>query len=115
MGRVLVVEDEALVAMLLEDWLDEFGFESHVCATLNEAIAFVNDADLEFAILDVNLGTGLTYPAADALIARGIPFAFATGYGEGGIHGSYANSPVLHKPFQRERLKALTEQLRLGR
>jgi CheY-like chemotaxis protein len=115
MGRVLIVEDEALVAMLIEDWLDEFGFESHSCATSGEALALVNQHDYEFAILDVNLGTELTYPVADALGACDIPFAFATGYGESGIRGGYSDVPVLHKPFDRDRVKAVLEQLQHGR
>lgn len=112
MSRVLILEDEALVAMLIEDLLHELGFESHSCATISEAVALANEHDYELAILDVNLGAELTYPAADALMARGIPFAFATGYGESGIRANYSNVPVLHKPFDRDRMASILERLR---
>lgn len=79
--------------------------------TVSEAIAFAMSGDLEFAILDVNLGTEL-YPVADILMPRGIPFAFATGYAASGIQSRYPSSPILHKPFARDHLQALIEQLR---
>jgi CheY-like chemotaxis protein len=114
MREVLVVEDEALIAMLLEDWLSEFGFEPRVCATVTDAIAAATKADFQLAILDVNLGGSLSYPIADALIAHGVPFAFATGYGIRGVNKAYAAVPVISKPFEKERLRAVVEQLRCG-
>jgi DNA-binding response OmpR family regulator len=114
-GEVLIVEDEALVAMLLEDWLSEFGFESRVCATVSDAIAAATAEDFELAILDVNLGGSFSYPIADALIAHGVPFAFATGYGQRGVKETYAAVPVISKPIERERLRAVVEQLRCAR
>ena len=112
MGRVLVVEDEALVAMLLEDLLGELGYQVHACATLNEALASACHDEFAFAILDINLGTSQTYPAAEVLRTRGIPFAFATGYDKSGIEDAYSDVPVLHKPFDARRLRELIDRLR---
>jgi CheY-like chemotaxis protein len=107
MERVLVLEDEALVAMLLEDLLLDFGFEPQLYGNSGDALRALTEGQFELAILDVNLGASLSYPVADALLARGIPFAFATGYGRIGVDPKYASVPVLHKPFDGERLKAV--------
>jgi len=108
---VLIVEDESLIAMWLEDLLDEFGFESTSCASAGEAIAALDRTEFEFALLDVNLGAGMSYSIADALMARRIPFAFATGYGNVGVEAAYADVPILHKPFERRQLSAIIERL----
>lgn len=111
MRSALIVEDEALVAMLLEDLLDECGFQSVVCGSVDEAMLSMAQADFKLAILDVNLGGSLSYPVADALIVGNIPFAFATGYGRSGVDAKYADVPVLHKPFDSGRLKKVVNQL----
>lgn len=111
MSSVLIVEDEALVVMLLEDLLQESGFATQAYRTVGDAIASLEAADFELAILDVNLGATLSYPVADALRARGIPFAFATGYGRVGVDVRYADVPVLNKPFDGARLRAVIERL----
>jgi two-component SAPR family response regulator len=110
--RVLVAEDEALIAMLLEDLLEELGFESRTCASVSEALDALDRSDFPFAILDVNLGTGVSYPVADLLIARGIPFAFATGYSGRGIDSAYASAAILRKPFDKEQLSKVIERLK---
>lgn len=100
--RVLVVEDEALVLMLLEDMLADHGCEVAATASrIGQALALVADTDLAFdaAILDVNLGGEPIFPVADALAARGVPFAFATGYGAGGLPEHWRDRPTLQKPF----------------
>lgn len=115
MVRVLIVEDEALIAMFLEDLVQELGFEPHAHGTSEGALAALDGAhSFDLAILDVNLGVSLSYQVADALIARGIPFAFATGYGRGGVDAKYRGVPVLCKPVNRELLRTTIEQLRLG-
>ena len=111
---MLIAEDEALIAMLLEDLLGELGFESRTCATVSEALDALDRSDFPFAILDVNLGTGLSYPVADMLIARGIPFAFSTGYSGRGIDRAYASAVVLRKPFDKERLSKVIDRLKDG-
>jgi CheY-like chemotaxis protein len=98
--RVLIVEDEALVAMLIEEMLAELGH--HVVAIsgrLAHALGIAADAPIDLAILDVNLSGEPSFPVADLLGRRGIPMIFATGYGAAGI-GEYPEIPVLQKPFE---------------
>lgn len=100
--RVFLVEDEALVAMLVEDMLADEGCTLAATANrLAEAIAKAGDRSLEFdlAILDVNLAGEPVFPVAEALAARGVPFAFATGYGAGGLPDAWKGRPTLQKPF----------------
>jgi CheY-like chemotaxis protein len=79
--RVLLVEDEALVAMMVQECLAEFGYQviGPIC-TASEAVAKAKDGRFEAAVLDINLGDGAVYPVADILAARGVPFVFVTGY-----------------------------------
>jgi CheY-like chemotaxis protein len=103
--RVLLVEDEAMIAMLIEDMLEDLGHELVTVANrLEEAIAAARNEAIDLAILDLNLGGVLTYPAADVLAERGIPFIFATGYGSGGLKEAYAGRPALQKPFVQQAL-----------
>lgn len=111
MVRVLIVEDEALIAMLLEDLVQELGFDGHAYATSNDALAALETLPFDVAILDVNLGASLSYPVADALAAQGIPFAFATGYGSGGVDPKYRGVTVMRKPIESGALKTVIEQL----
>ena len=100
--RVLIVEDETLVAMLLEDMLDDAGYTvAHCCSNLPQAMSFIEGQAeaFDFAILDVNLGGQPIFPVAEALKARGKPFAFATGYGPGGLPEAWRDRPTLCKPF----------------
>jgi len=99
--RVLLLEDEALVAMLIEDQLIELGFDVvGPAATTNQAIALCEDERIDGAVLDVNLGGGQrSDPVAELLAAKGIPFVFVTGYGQSGIDGRFADAGVLQKPF----------------
>jgi CheY-like chemotaxis protein len=98
--RVLLVEDESLVAMLVEDCLVELGVARvEVVANLDAALLQVAEGAFDVAIVDVNLGGVLTYPLADALRARDIPFVFATGYGTDGLRVGYENEVTLQKPF----------------
>jgi CheY-like chemotaxis protein len=98
----LLVEDEALVAMLVEDMLAEQGCSVVAAASrLEEALAKVRDASLDFdvAILDLNLAGETTFPVAEALDRRGVPFVFATGYGAAGLPPEWRARPTLQKPF----------------
>jgi len=104
--RVMVVEDEALVALVLADQLAELGLSVvGPCSTVAEAKAVADKGDFEAAILDVNLGGELVYPVADLLTSRGIPFVFVTGYGRESIDRRFAGTPVLEKPVERELLE----------
>src|ERR1700730_1217628 len=103
--RVLVVEDEMMVLMLIEDVLADFGCESvTAAATVEKALALIDAQGFDLAMLDVNLNGQKSYPVADALAARGVPFFFSTGYSDHGMTDVYSDRPVLHKPFQCEKL-----------
>lgn len=100
--RVLLVEDEALVAMLVEDMLADEGCSVVATAPrLDEAMTHAENLALEIdvAILDLNLAGENTYGVASALAKRNIPFAFATGYGAGGLPIEWRDRPTLQKPF----------------
>lgn len=103
--RVFVVEDEMMVAMLIEDMLGELGCEIvGPAGRIEDALAIVGEAAIDAAVLDVNLNGQETYPVADILKRRGIPFIFATGYGVGGLAERFSTTPVLQKPFQQRDL-----------
>lgn len=98
--RVLVVEDEFLVALLLEDQLERLGCRiGPTAATLAEAMDAVAAESFDIAVLDVNLSGEKSFPVAAVLKARGTPFLFATGFGEAGIDPAFADAPVLQKPY----------------
>jgi CheY-like chemotaxis protein len=108
--RILVVEDELMIRMLLEDMLGELGYTvAAEAARIEEALDAAKNADFDIAILDVNLNGQPVSPVADALVARGTPFVFATGYGERGLPEPYRDRPTLKKPFQMEGLKQMLE------
>jgi CheY-like chemotaxis protein len=98
--RVLVVEDEVAISLLLEDMLLDIGCEVvGPAGRLSAAAELASKEQLDFAVLDVNLAGQPIYPVAEALAARGVPFVFSTGYGSAGIEEPYRNRPVLQKPF----------------
>lgn len=106
--RILVVEDEALVSMMLEDMLTDLGYEIVGPATrVAKAIELLDQEKVDGAILDVNVAGEQVYPVADALAERGIRFAFVTGYGTAGLAKLYADRPTLNKPFSLVDLDAL--------
>jgi CheY-like chemotaxis protein len=114
--RVLVVEDEAIVAMLLEDMLRELDFDVVECASrVQEALLAAENGSFDLAILDVNLAGASSHPVADVLRLRGIPFIFATGYGSAGLNTAYAEAPTLQKPFQLSDLAALIGRVMAAR
>jgi CheY-like chemotaxis protein len=109
--RILLVEDEAMIAMLIEDMVADIGGELVATATrLDDAVAQAAEREIDFAILDLNLGGVLTYPVADLLRQRGIPFVFATGYGAGGLAKGYENETALEKPFTTSTLESVMKQ-----
>ena len=114
--RVLVVEDELLVAMEIEMTLAELGCEVvGPVSTLREALAVIGGRELDGALLDVNLHGEHAYPAAEALLARSIPFVFLTGYtGLPLPPAALAEAPRLRKPFSRSELVEAV-RLRIGR
>lgn len=100
--RVLVVEDEMLVLMSLEDLLSDLGCMSiAVAGNVGAAVRLIGLNVFDLATLDVNLDGALSYPVAEALEQRHIPFAFSTGYSELSVSREYAGHPILRKPFSR--------------
>lgn len=103
--RVLVVEDEVMVSWVLEDMLADFGCAVvGPAARLNEALAMVEAEAFDAALLDVNLNGEQSFPVADALAARGVPFIFSTGYNKDSLPSDYQSCPMLQKPFKQSEL-----------
>jgi CheY-like chemotaxis protein len=114
--RVLLVEDEAIIVILMEDLLEEFGCEVvATAAELDDAVAAARSGQFDLAFLDVNLRGVPVYPVAEVLRARGIPFAFVTGYGSSGVDAAHLEAPILQKPFQARDLDAVLRLLRSQR
>ena len=118
--RILVVEDEAILAMMLEDEL--LGAGARVigpAATVADALGLIEaaagDGGLDAAVLDLNLQGETAVPVADLLAARGVPFLFATGYGEGCDTGGHSGTPLLHKPFNPHQLLGSVASLAAAR
>ena len=106
--RLLVVEDELLVSMLLEDILGEFGAEiAGPHSRLADGLAAARAERFDGAILDLNLAGQPAEPLADLLLARGVPFVFITGYQRDSIDRRYANVPVLAKPIDSAALESV--------
>jgi CheY-like chemotaxis protein len=106
--RVLLVEDEIMVALLLEDMLGELGHTVvGPVARLDKALEMARSEKFHLAFLDVNLDGEQVYPVAEALAARGIPFVFVTGYGREGLRAPFGDRPTLQKPFRRHDLREL--------
>jgi CheY-like chemotaxis protein len=105
-ARLLIVEDEYLIRLLLEDMLVELGCSiAAVAANLDEGKKAAQTAEVDLAILDVNIDGDQVFPVADILKGRGLPYIFITGYGARGLPESYRATPTLQKPFQMQELK----------
>jgi CheY-like chemotaxis protein len=103
--RVFLVEDEALVSMMFEHFLEDLGCAIvGTAARLDDALDIGRTLAMDVAILDINLNRQLSYPVAEMLQARGIPFLFATGYGMAGVPAELRAVPVLSKPFRQQQL-----------
>lgn len=96
---ILVAEDEMLVAMMLEAILEEAGYRVSMAARLRKALDIAASQTIHAAILDINLAGEESFPLAEALIERGVPFVFASGYGASGLPAAYRHIPVLQKPY----------------
>ncbi len=109
--RVLLVEDEAIIAMTAEDMLEELGCTIAATASnLEEAFASVEGEAFEVALLDINLNGQQSLPVAARLRAKGRPFVFTTGYGAAGSGADYADVPLVTKPYQIADLEAAIRQ-----
>jgi len=115
-GRnILLVEDEMMVAMLLESVLENEGCNVISAGYAEQATLLAAEQALDAAVLDVNLHGKRSYPVADALAARDIPFVFSTGYGDKELRGRYPERPVLAKPYKPDDLLAALSALLAGR
>jgi CheY-like chemotaxis protein len=102
-GRhILVVEDEVLILLLTKDFLADLGASTTTAATVKQALALIDAQVFDAALLDVNLKGDKSYPVAEALVARGIPFIFSTGYGDEDLTDAYRDRPLLQKPLRRQ-------------
>lgn len=114
-ARVLVVEDEPLVCMLLETMLEDAGCNVVATASnLKSGLAAVDESELDFAILDMTLGQDSSFPIADALSARGVPFLFASGHDADSLPEKHAKRHVLAKPFEQADLQAKLAAIGVG-
>jgi len=113
-GRnLLVVEDEPLVAMMLQDVLGEAGYVViGPIAQLDRAVEAAQQQAIDLALLDVNLMGKQVYPVAAVLVSRGIPFLFMSGYGDGSLPAEYAGRPAVAKPYKMKALLDALEALR---
>jgi CheY-like chemotaxis protein len=115
--RVLLIEDEALVMMLLEDTVTETGCEvAGIASRVDDALEKANSLVFDVAVLDVNLNGRQTFDVARRIAERGIPFVFATGYGAASLLAGFQHVPILQKPFQAQDLevalrRALAERI----
>jgi CheY-like chemotaxis protein len=110
--RVLVVEDEMLVLMNIEFALTDLGCSTiFAAATVSESLALLSQCDVDLAIIDVNLAGEKSYPIADALSERGIPFAFSTGCADHGSRTDLDCRPILRKPYVLASLEAVLTRL----
>jgi len=111
MARILIVDDEPLIGAMTEEWLSELG-HSVVGPAHNLAMALeLAEAELDAAIVDVALGKDKSYPLADVLKARRVPFVLATGYGPDGIEPKYRAHSTLEKPFEFASFRRVIDEL----
>jgi CheY-like chemotaxis protein len=96
---VLVVEDEMVVAMMLEGMLKDLGYRVIKAARVARAVGLAATEAIDVAVLDVNLAGEASYPVADELRRRGIPFVFASGYTPDSLRADFRDTPVLRKPY----------------
>jgi CheY-like chemotaxis protein len=110
--RVLVVEDEIMVSWLLEDMLANLGcVVIGPAVRVDQALAIIESEPLDAAVVDLNLNGQISYPVADALAARGVPFVFSSGYSQDRLLEKYRSFPILQKPFHRSELAEVLAKL----
>jgi DNA-binding response OmpR family regulator len=109
-GSVFLVEDEAMIRMMVADMLEELGYRvSAECGEIGEAMKLAQHAEFDIAILDVNVNGKVISPVAELVRVRNRPFIFATGYGSSGLPEEYRDRPTLQKPFQLETLAKMID------
>lgn len=114
--RVLVVEDESLIAMLVEDGLETLGYEVvGPVGTVDAALRIVEQTPFDLALLDINLGGKQSFPIAEALESRGIPYVFLTGYDRSSLPLAFQHRFGLQKPFRMSALQQALENLQVSK
>jgi CheY-like chemotaxis protein len=112
MSKILVVDDEPLIAMMIADWLAEQGLETLGPAhSVAQALALLESETADAAILDVSLGNDDSYEVAEVLSAKNIPFAFATGHGADTLAKRYTDVITVSKPFDFEIVRSVVARL----
>jgi CheY-like chemotaxis protein len=113
--RVLVVEDEMLVLIMIEDMLADLGCQSVTsAATVDKALALIDAQAFDVALLDMNLNGNDSHAVAEVLSARGVPFVYSTGNTGQSLRDGYSDRPVLKKPFKYEELAAILTRIKLA-
>lgn len=102
---ILVAEDEMMIAMLLEDLMEHAGYRVLMVSRLAKGLELAASETIDAAILDINLAGQSSFPMADALRRRSIPFIFASGYGGEGLPEAYRGVTVLQKPYDLSEIK----------
>lgn len=108
---VLIAEDEMIVAMMLEDLMERAGYRVLLVARLERGLELAASEPIDAAILDINLAGQMSFPLADALQLRRIPFMFASGYGREGLSERHHDAMVLQKPYGMSEIKAALNAL----
>ena len=110
--KAFVVEDEDIVAMLTEDFLEVLGNEiAFSAATLQTGLKIAASEQFDFCILDINLRGERSFPIAEILTVRSIPYLFVSGYSREGIESQFVNVPLLSKPFTLQSLDMAISKL----
>lgn len=113
--RILVVEDDMMIALHIEEALQDLGcLVIGPVAKLDVALRLASDEVLDAAILDVTIRGGYVFPVAERLMSRGVPFAFASGYGDWALPEAFRNQPRLTKPFSTQELESRVQSLCTG-
>lgn len=111
--RIVVVEDEAVIAMMLEMFLQELGCDVvEIAGNVQQAVQIVQDSDFDYAFLDINLNGQKAHVLPSLLTTRRKAFAFVTGYGEHGVLPAYAHAPIVSKPFNKAAISNALSLLR---
>jgi CheY-like chemotaxis protein len=109
----MIVEDEGLLCLMLEDYLNELGCEVVAIASrLPDALHKAQQVAMDVAVLDINLAGEMSYPVAELLRTRDIPFLFCTGYGMAGLPPALRDAPLLEKPYRMDQLDQALRQAR---
>jgi CheY-like chemotaxis protein len=112
MPRILIVDDEPLIALMVSEWIEELGHGvAGPCRSVASALASIETDPPDAAILDVSLGNESGYKVAERLAEKSVPFAFATGYAKASLSPAFSHAPVLIKPYDFADLKAVVAEM----